>query len=298
MIDWTFEERLHERIDARRLIEQRLTPRQRHIVRRTYRYGETLGEIAKQDGVTTARVWQILKTSLSRLRHVPEQAVVVRPGRHDLRGTPPPGFDWEEFRRHHAQLIRRREAEAATVFEDARRELDNLLESEAPKPAPAYVYKPKSEPTLWYDPAPLKPVLKPWQAPIWDPQPLEPAAPQKWPGNVEPWFDLARMPTAQDLAQLAFYAINYFSAICSPLPEASSAKTGTGVRIECPRTADAVATYLQRAAREIPPDVRFLRSALPVPDGVLGASVGSRWVAMRVCSMKSGQWVSIEIGWE
>jgi hypothetical protein len=287
VIDWTFEERLHERIDARKLIAERLTPRQRHVVRRTFLYGDTLKEIGERDGVTTTRISQILNTSLSRLRHVPEQAVVVARGKYDLRATPPPGFDWEEFRRHQAQLIEQREARARRRFEDAQRELAALLETEAPKPV--YVPKPPPEPEPWY--YELLKGVQPWQ-------PLAPVAPKKWPGNVEPWFDLSRVPTAADLQQIGFYAINYFVAIRSPMRWGWPHMGHQGARIDCPRTADAVATGLQRLAKEIPHHVRFSTHQPGVPDGVLGASVGGSCVAMRVCSLQGGQRVSLEVAWD
>ena len=46
LIDYGYEDRLVDRIAARKAIAARLTPRQRHVLSRCYHYGETYREVA------------------------------------------------------------------------------------------------------------------------------------------------------------------------------------------------------------------------------------------------------------
>lgn len=172
-------------------------------------------------------------------------------------------------------LIARREAKARETFERERAVLDRMLESEAappkPKPPPPYVPPPIHQ----YFPA---------------------TTPQQT--NVEPWFNLAKVPTPKDLQCIGQYALGYLEAVrrCgvgSPVVMGTKA-----AHVICARDADAVAAAMQSLARTIPAGVRLSACLLMVPAGLLGGSISTNVGAMRVVSLAEGQQVSIEVTYD
>lgn len=208
-----------------------------------------------------------------------------------------PAFDRAEFVRHMQAVARRKrereeraaafaaaakaaeEAEAALrereKYINARFELDTLLADEAvkkqPKPQPVYV-----QPSL-----PL-----PAPEPHWKPK-----------ENVEPWFDLSCKPTLGDMRCIAQYALGYF--VAARQPGLGATDVGERItRVVCPRTADMVATALQRLKNEIPVTARISACLLDVPEGLMAVVLGSPHVALRVASVEDGKKVSIEMTWD
>lgn len=270
--DWTFEDRLHERLDARALIRA-LPPRQRHIVIRTWLHGETLREIGKREGLSPARVAQVHIKALQRLQRPPQPPPRPEPAK----ATPPPGFDRAAFWRHMDLLIRLRDQRARQRFERERAVLARMLEGEQAEVA-----------TLPQPAKPWKPVAAP---PFWAPPPPPP------PQHVEPWFDPAHQPTLGDLRCIGEYAIGYFTAIWGS-QQGSADYGGTLMRVQCPRTADAVAEGLQRVKAELPPMACLSACLLETPDDVLCATVGNRSVALRISSVEDGKQVAIELTYD
>ena len=138
MIDYDFEDRLIERIDARKLISTRLNPRQKHMLCRAVRYGETLREIGEPLGIGGARVGQIVNKAWDKLTN----SGVVKP---------PRTFDKAEFTAHMRGLIKRRvDVEAWAAKWEAEREAERAAERAKPPPPP---------PRVWSTPA----VSQPWR---------------------------------------------------------------------------------------------------------------------------------------
>ena len=174
-------------------------------------------------------------------------------------------------------LIARREAGARGTFERERAALDRMLESEAAPP------KPTPPPSPPYVPPPIH-------------QYFPATTPQQ--NNVEPWFNLAKVPTPKDMQCIAQYALGYLEAVrkCgvgSPLVMGTKA-----AHVICARDADAVAAAMQSLARTIPAGVRLSACLLLVPDGLLGGSISTNVGAMRVVSLAAGQQVSIEVTYD
>src|SRR4029077_2213015 len=103
-----FEERLVDRIAAREAIAARLTSRQRHVLSRCYRYGETYREVGARDGVSATRINQIHDKAVRLLR----RGFAVAP-KVAARDTLPLGFDKAAFLRHMRGLIAKREEHAS-----------------------------------------------------------------------------------------------------------------------------------------------------------------------------------------
>jgi hypothetical protein len=142
LIDWGFEDRLIDRIAAREAIAARLTPRQRRVMARTIRYGETTKEVGKREGCSATRINQIVSRSVDRLRGACVERPIARAApQQTTRATPPTGFDKATFLRHMQGLIVQREAVAREAFQRERRMLDALLAQELPKPV--YLTTPK-----------------------------------------------------------------------------------------------------------------------------------------------------------
>jgi len=289
-VDWTFEERLHERIDARRLIATRLSPRQRRVLCRSYLHGETLREIAAPDGVSPVRVAQILATATRRLQ-VASRALpagrVAPPS-----PAPPPGFDRVAFLCHMQGLIARREIKARQDFEAERAVLDGLLEGEQ-----AYA-KAKAQPKLSFAELKASAVygkiaaeLEATAKKLWPDLPKPPLPTQ----TVEPWFDLARQPTHEDLRCIAQYTLGYFAAACGPMQDGSPDVGSQMMRVLCPRDADAIAEAMQRVKASIPSSHRLSACLLDTPPELLCVALGNRRVALRVSSIEDGKRVAIEV---
>lgn len=67
MIDWDFEDRLIERVDARAAAAKALDPRQRRLLR-AHALGATYRDIAETEGLSAGRIQQINERSIERLR--------------------------------------------------------------------------------------------------------------------------------------------------------------------------------------------------------------------------------------
>ena len=120
------EDRLLARIDVRRALATVLTPRQREVVRRVSRLGQTYREAGLDLRISPERVRQLyFKAELllrRRLRRPPAKLAPV--------GTPPPGFDRAAFLEHMRGVIARRKAEADAEFERDAAELARMVQRE------------------------------------------------------------------------------------------------------------------------------------------------------------------------
>ena len=274
--DWTFEERLHERIDARRLIATRLSPRQRRVLCRTYLHGETLREIAAPDGVSPARVAQILAVALQRLQRPPQ--ALPRPA--PATAPAPPGFDRTAFLHHMQGLITRRIVEDSNRRERERQNLDAIMRREEAQG----LFEPPAPPKPAPPPKPYAPTI------YWAPAPRPPPT-----QNVEPWFDPARQPTLEDLRCIAQYTLGYFTSAAGLVRDGSSEVGSHTMRVLCPRDADAIAEAMQRVRAAMPSSHRLSACLLDTPPELLCVALGNRRVALRVSSIEDGRRVAIEV---
>lgn len=224
---------------------------------------------------------EVLLGLLARDNEPPPVHAPYRQRNHET--APSPGFDKAAFRRHMQDVIARREAAARDVFARERDELDRIIGHTAPQ--------------LEFDadqaaPPPKPSVVNP------QPWPTPPGATIVWPQqNVEPWFNPTRPPTPEDMRCIAQYALNYFTAahglVHAGWPPAQPAKQMA--HAVCARDADAIAHALMRWVREIPKSARFSAYPLPVPDGVLAATITSPYLSLQVASVEDGQKVSMVI---
>lgn len=179
-----------------------------------------------------------------------------------------PQFDKAAFKRHMQDIIARREAAARDVFARERDELDRIIgAADKPKPKPNVINP------------------QPWATLVWPQQ------------NVEPWFNLTRTPTPEDMRCIAQYALNYFTA-ARGLVHAGGSSVQPAKQMAhaiCARDADAIAHVLMRLAREIPKSARFSAYPLPVPPLVLAATITSDCLSLQVASVEDGQKVSMVI---
>jgi hypothetical protein len=206
----------------------------------------------------------------------------------------PRDFDPAEFRRHMQRLIVQRASEERETFARERDRLDRLIASEdEPPPKPKPFPHPKVTEFIAaykaaHTPSPLPP--KPPPVGTW----YDPAPHPKQ--NVEPWFDLSRIPTLGDLRGIAQYALGYFVGSRRPLPPGSLTVGEMITRAVCERDADAIATALQNL--EAPRSARLSAALLDVPEGLLAVTLGCPFVALRVASVEEGRQVSIEVTWD
>jgi Sigma-70, region 4 len=295
VIDYDFEERLVDRIAAREAIAARLTSRQRHVLSRCYRYGETYREVGARDGVSATRINQIHDKAVRSLRRgfaAPPKIAAVAPTQ-TTRDTPPPGFDRAAFLRHMRGLIAKREEKAREQRARDEEEARNWRKRE--RDALDQIMRNEEVRGLFDPPPPQKPKLPP-PPPIPQPQWQPPSLPAGQ--NVEPWFDLSRQPTLGDLRCIAQYALGYFVAVRRPTKPGSLAVGGLTTRVVCLRDADMVATALQQVRVEIPATARLSAALLDVPEGLLAVTLGCPFVALRVASVEEGKQVSIEVTWD
>ena len=281
MICSDYETWLIDRI-AIRQAAARLAPRERRVLTRYYGHNETLWEVGQHEGVSKERVRQICLTAECKLRGV----FAAEPLRPTARRTPPLGFDTKAFLRHMQGLIVLREAQKRAAFERERDELDRLLAEEEPKPSlpppplPKVIVKPAPKPHYSY--------LVPWK-----PEPQHYAFP-----SFEPWFDLSNALTPEYLRQIALYALDYFVKARGPTEYGSPHIGKMFTLIDVERTADGVSTAMQHMRKDIPPYARLSAWRRPIPDGLLGVTVASAFVAMRIMAAEDERKVSFEITWD
>jgi hypothetical protein len=292
-----YEERLVERIDARRLIRDRLTPRQRRILTRYYRYDETLQHAAQKEGISTARAGQLVAKALERLR-------APAPARSPQ--APLPGFDTVAFLGHMRGLIAKREEEARE--QQARDEAKARYWRKTERYALDAIMRNEEAAGLFDPPPPQKakqqpPLPPPGSATIWPPPPPFVPRPPETP-RVEPWFDPTHTPTLEDLRHIAHYTLGYFEAVRRGhsgqrnLPDGLSDCGERVSRIECLRDADTLCTALNKESVQMPPMARLSRGIHGIPDGVFGVEIASRCMAVRVMSMPDRQYVVVMFRWD
>lgn len=286
MICSDYESRLIDRIAAKELLA-RLQPRERRAVCRYYLHDETLKEVgAHIGGVTPERVRQIVLKAERKLRHAakpPEPEAVAR----------------EAFISHMRDLAWSRKEVEARLFAHERAEIDRMVDNEQPTNEAAWESAHDSYKALKAaaPPKPLWPPKEPLFA-VWKPPPKVPPQFQQWPGNVEPWFDRSRVPTASDMWQIANYAVLYFVSV-----HRWHGKCRTGLHtlgqllltIESPRDADAIATNVSILVRNLQSNVHL--SACPLPANGDATTVAGG-VAMRVSLIEAGQSVLIEMTYD
>jgi hypothetical protein len=270
LIDTEFEARLVDRIAARELIARRLTPRQRRLLCRTVRYGDTLAEAGAAERMSGTRAGQIVAKAMGLLCDERARAA-IQPERR--------GFDKAAFLRHMQRLIEARDRRNAEAFATERAVLDRLLEDEAAKAAP-----PPKPATV--------PVVKPIKSPGWHVA-WHAVTPKQTP--VEPWFG-PEPPTEYGLKQIALYALQYLSAVCRPQEHGLQKIGSRCAALICGRNADAIAGELKRFADSLPHNVRFsVRLPPPIEPS---ATASSYYIALRVASVMEHCMVSIFLSWD
>jgi DNA-binding CsgD family transcriptional regulator len=274
------EDRLLARIDARRAISA-LTPRHRKILRAYCRYGHTFAEIAKDIGVSVPTVTEHYHSALRRLQvSVAKQPTALLPA-----DTPVQGFDKTAFLDHMRRLIIRRREERDAEFERDCADVVRLVSRETlnklppPPPPPPQKYGPAFSYATHHATYP----------------PFKHQADKQ---NVEHWFDPTATLSVNDMREIALYAANIFVAVRRPATDGNWQLGAMVAHVVCTRDADTIAHAMNRLARELPVSARLSAKEMAVPDGILGASITGRYVAMRVASVENGHKVSIEVMWD
>ena len=283
MIQWDWEDRLHERLDARKLIRE-LPPRERRIFCARLIEGRFGEELAAEEGCSAARIAQITYRALRRLQQRSVSRETLKPEADTPRQTAPNGFDRAAFLAHMRGLIARREHEKQRIFERERMSLDAMLGDDDD-------ITPSAD--LPYEPTPLPPLIKLWQPP----NPLKfhhvPASDQQ---PQEPWYDPAKVPTPAGMMEIARYALDYLRAILGILPVATTEPGPRLAHVICDRHPDAIAHAMQALRQHLPSGIRFSQVPPVIPDGLLGAAVDSQWLSLTVISLYEGRNLSIEVG--
>lgn len=298
MIDYGYEDRLVDRIAANEAIAARLTPRQRRVLLRYTRYGETYREIAQREGVSVERIRQLHVKALDKLRK-PLDAEPVRVAPHPtMRDTPPPGFDKADFLRHMRLLIElrerhaiwerqeqaRREREAIEQeiarerreFEKERDELVRLIAGEKAKNAP-----PSPKIKLPYGPYSYEGLYGPthtvYNSPSYQPPPL---------------------PTQDRLCAIAHEALQY---LIMARPQDFPGNPWLGkwcTSVVFTRDGGLVSEAVNNIVRDLPAHARFSAYPMPIAAGALGAHATTPYASLRATVTPDGLKIRFDITWD
>ena len=313
MIDYGYEEWLVDRIAAREAIAARLTPRQRHVLSRCYRYGETYREVAARDGVSATRISQIHDRAMRLLRRgfADQPKIAAVSPQQTTRDTPPPGFDKAAFLRHMRLLIELREQHAIwerqeeierrereerhrrqvelyeletarlrkqNEFARERAELVRLIAGETAKNAPP---PPHPGDTLKIK-LPVQYTVHPGHyvhnSPSYVPPPL---------------------PTLGVLNDIAQTALRY---LLSARP--FSAEDGTQTlgkwctSVVFTRDGGEVSEAVNSIVRELPPHARLSAYPVPIDNGTLGAHATTPYASLRVTLTPDGLKLRFDVTWD
>jgi DNA-binding CsgD family transcriptional regulator len=259
LIDYDFEARLVDRIAAKEAIAARLNPKQRRILLRYTRYGETYREISRREGLSVERVRQHHFRALDKLSAHLAKADRPQP---TTRSTPPLGFDKAAFLRHMRGLITLRDTQERELFETERTRLERALEYEkeihAPKPKqPAYhfVYNGQG-----YAPPPL--------------------------------------PTNDALSAMAHEALRYLLQ-ARPQYFCGTPWLGKwATSVVFTRDGGSVSEAVNSIVRELPATAHLSAFPVAIEQGTLGANATTPYASLRVTVMPDGWNLRFDVTWD
>lgn len=269
MIDYDFEDRLIERIDARQAIRTGLSSRQQRFLR-LHLQDASLEDIGKVEGVTRERARQIVDKSYRLLRRAVWQSPPV------ARYTPV-GFDRRAFVDHMRHLRWMREEEERRRFERERARLAIMVQQELEPPPP---------------PAP----------PVWNP-PVQPGqwAKIKLPVQyaVTPAIEPARplpVPSVSELRTIAENALDCFMIDRRDQPpvEFQGNRRST---VTFPRQGGILAHAMERLAHEVTLDGYLSIFPLELPATMLGATATNDFASVTVTVSKDLSQFAIHTPW-
>ena len=313
MIDYGYEDRLVDRIAVNEAIA-RLDPRQRRILLRYHRYGETLEEVGRREGVTRERIRSVLGKSYHRLRAplIEQPKLSATKPAQTTRDTPPPSFDKAAFLRHMRLLIglreqhaiwerqeearrarerieRQREAERRE-FERERAELARLIAGETAKKAPPSPFVPdsaKAPPGSHFSHLPhLGDTLKI-------------KLPDQYYVHSSPSYHPPPLPTKDELCVMAYEALDYLLATLPYEPPTGGKELGKWcTSVVFTRDGGEVKEAVNSIVRELP--FHALLSAYPVPieHGTLGAHATTPYASLRVTVTPDGMKLRFDVTWD
>jgi DNA-binding CsgD family transcriptional regulator len=274
-----YEERLIDRI-AIREVAARLTPRDRRVICRYYRCGDTYAEIGVREHISTERVWQIERRAIDRMRERVRR-VAKPPMPMPLQmAVPLDEFDRAAFLAHMQRLIEMRDRGQFAEFESERRGLAEMLANERRK---------RDESAQWTAKNKASPSLKiklPVQYTTGDQAPLTWGIPSKPPP-----------PDGARLLAIAKLALDTFLA--DRPPQIGLAVLGQkGSRVVYPHDGGQCEVAVQHLRAEVPPDVHL--SALPfeVPTGIRGAVASNVHGALRAMLSPDGAMIFLDVSWD
>jgi DNA-binding CsgD family transcriptional regulator len=303
LIDYDFEARLVDRIAAREAIAAAgLTSKQRQVLRRYTRYGDTYREIASREGLSVERIRQHHLRSIDKLRAHLAKPDLPRP---TTRNTPPPGFDKAAFLRHMRLLIELREQRALweqqeqarrereeieraaelekREFERERNELTRLIAGEktkyAPPPAPSPLPPPKVK--VPYGPYSSEQLYGPTHTVINSPSYAPPP-----------------LPTEGFLGTLAGCALEYL-LLARPQQFCGNPWLGKwATSVVFPRDGGSVSEGVNSIVRELPTHARLSAFPVPIEKGILGANATTPYASLRITVTPDGLKLRIDVTWD
>jgi DNA-binding CsgD family transcriptional regulator len=311
LIDYDFEARLVDRIAAREAIAAAgLTSKQRQVLRRYTRYGDTYREIASREGLSVERIRQHHRRSIDKLRAHLAKPDLPRP---TTRNTPPPGFDKAAFLRHIRLLIELREQRALweqqeqarrereeieraaelekREFERERDELARLIAGEktkkptplAPTPFDSFTTGPPSPslkiklPVQYTVHPGYEPTHTVYNSPSYAPPPL---------------------PTEGFLGTLAGCALEYL-LLARPQQFCGNPWLGKwATSVVFPRDGGSVSEGVNSIVRELPTHARLSAFPLPIEKGMLGANATTPYASLRITVTPDGLKLRIDVTWD
>ena len=282
LIDYGYEDRLVDRIAVNEAIAARLDPRQRRVLLRYHRYGETLEEVGRREGVTRERIRSVLGKSYDRLRTHLEKTGRPQP---TTRTAPPPGFDKAAFVRHMRLLIELREQHTREwerrEFEIERAEVARLVAGEAAKNAPSLPHLGNT----------LKIKL-----------PVQYTA-HKSDHSVNyssPNYHPPPLPTLGDLNRIAHTALIYLLAghPSMPLGGVSESLGKWCTSVVFTRDGGEVSEAVNSIVRELPAHARLSAYPVPIEDGTLGAHATAPYASLRVTVTPDGLKLRFDVTWD
>ena len=298
MIDYDYEQRLVDRITANEAAKK-LSPRQRRILTRYVRYGETFAEIGRREGVVGGRIQQIHARAVRRLQKslTSSEPVSVSPHR-TTANTPPPGFDRSAFLRHMQGLITRREAQARLEcqWREERDRLEREREELARKRAEDYARNWRQR-----EREALDEIMRPEevQGRFAPPPPPRPAQPQytHWVVN-SPSYAPPPLPTRDELSRMAYSALQYL-LLARPQHVMGTPWLGEwATSVVFTRDGGSVTEAVNSIVRELPSHAHLSAFPVPIENGVLGANATNPYASLRVTITPDGLRLRFDVTWD
>lgn len=291
MIDYDYEARLIDRIAIREVAAKRLRPREKRILGRLTRYGETYREVGEREGISPARVRQIHKVALRRIRSPLafwERKTLNLPASRTTADTPPPGFDRAAFLRHMEGLIAKREEQAR---EQRAREEDYARNWRKNERADLDQIMRNEERQGLFDPPPPPPPPRPQ---------LSIRLPAQYNIHVydSPSYTSPPLPTQVDLNVMAQRALDYL-LLARPQQLMGTPWLGEwATSVVFTRDGGSVSEAVDRIVRELPPHARLSAFPVPVDQKVLGANATNPFASLRVTVTPDGLRLRFDVTWD